>query len=144
MKKIPAIHRILSKVLVDDNDCWLFQGCINKYRYGSIKIDGIAVRPHRYVYGFFNEEIPDDKDAHHLCGMPDCCNPAHIEVLTHDDHMLKHRSPHCNKCKKELSLNKHGKQKCKSCEASYSRAYYKNHKEEKCAYNKEYAKRRLR
>jgi hypothetical protein len=31
-------------------------------------------------------EIPDGYEIHHLCRRRECCNPAHLQMLTKSDH----------------------------------------------------------
>lgn len=42
-------------------------------------------RLHRKVYELTRGPIPDGYLVRHLCHNPGCCNPAHLEIGTHQD-----------------------------------------------------------
>ena len=69
--------------------CWLWIGSLTAAGYGRIFVNGKSEYVHRVMYG----DIPEGLEIDHLCRVPSCCNPAHLEAVTHQDNVR--RSPHC-------------------------------------------------
>jgi len=51
--------------------------------YGRIDIDGGTVATHRTIYTCLYGIIPPKKQIDHLCRNRLCCNPEHLEMVTH-------------------------------------------------------------
>lgn len=60
--------------------CWLWTGALLKKAggYGSIRIDGKALRAHRVAYELVVGPIPDGMLLRHSCDTPRCVNPDHL------------------------------------------------------------------
>lgn len=69
---------MLARVLVDANDCWLWQGAINGGGYGQIKWQGKVLYVHRIMC-----PTPPGTEVDHLCRVKRCCNPSHLEAVPH-------------------------------------------------------------
>ena len=64
--------------------CWEFYGALGDGRYGLIKDDSGKTRvAHRIMYEFKYGSIPDGLELDHLCRNTRCCNPDHLEIVTH-------------------------------------------------------------
>jgi len=50
---------------------------------------GRTVYVHRYLYPLAKGPIPPDLELDHLCGNKRCCNPDHLEAVTHGENMRR-------------------------------------------------------
>jgi hypothetical protein len=92
----PLIDRLLAKVNVDpDTGCWIWNG----YRavgYGQIRRGrrGTSlVGTHVAAYEHFVGPVPDGLELDHLCKTPPCCNPRHLEAVTHAENLRRSDIP---------------------------------------------------
>lgn len=96
----PAIERVLARIEIDDNGCWIWQGAKSKKGYGSIgiRIDGrkTTTSPHRVTYEALVGSIPDGLHLDHLCRVPSCCNPDHLEPVTPGENIRRGVHPLIN------------------------------------------------
>lgn len=69
------------------DDCWLWQGKVNKRRmgYGVLKWRTKEKRAHRVAYELTHGAIPDGMMVLHKCDTPPCCNPSHLFLGTAAD-----------------------------------------------------------
>lgn len=86
---LPA--HVAARVTVSPSGCWIWRGATDRYGYGFASIGGRMFRLHRWAYCQAHGEIPRWLDLDHLCRTPGCCNPAHLEPVTHRENLL--RSP---------------------------------------------------
>jgi len=78
--------------------CWLWTGCLRDHRgYGSIRASGRTFAPHVMSYLIHKGPVPKGLELDHLCHVPRCFNPEHLEPVTHTENMLRGRSPNLEK-----------------------------------------------
>ena len=77
-----------------DDGCWLWTGSLNRFGYGEIdsgrKLSPARTRlAHRVAYELYRGPIPMPQDGDprcfpldHLCRVPACVNPEHLEPVT--------------------------------------------------------------
>lgn len=53
--------------------------------YGRMSLGGQAVAVHLVVYTHYYGYIPGKKTIDHLCNNRLCCNPAHLEMVSHKE-----------------------------------------------------------
>jgi len=93
-------HRLLSKVEVDDNGCWLWTGPRNRGGYGgTIRAWRTGWLAHRLAYTVMVGEIPDGFQIDHLCRVRHCINPTHLEAVTQAENLRRQGAAvtHCPK-----------------------------------------------
>lgn len=80
--------RVRQRIRVTDSGCWEWTGARDKHGYGRMRGHGKTMFTHRYVY---IELIgtADGLDLDHLCRNPSCCNPKHLEAVTHIENVRR-------------------------------------------------------
>lgn len=69
--------------------CWNWVGSTTPDGYGRAVVDGTRWWAHRYAYTTIIGEIPSGLVIDHLCRNRACCNPAHLEPVTHRENVLR-------------------------------------------------------
>lgn len=119
--------------------CWLWDGYINKNRYGtwSYSEDGKTrtVYAHRAAYELLRGPIPDGLVLDHQCRVRFCCNPDHLVATTQKRNLARSKSgqagadrnrskTHCPQGHAYSGDNLHiapdGKRVCRACARRYT------------------------
>ena len=90
------IERLQSRCLIVDtgfvldgqpSPCHLWQGPTSGTgrggNYGRMALNGQTVATHIVAYTHYYGYVPSKKQVDHLCNQRLCCNPAHLELVTH-------------------------------------------------------------
>lgn len=107
--------------MIDIGDCWEWTRGRDGNGYGRARADGKMVYVHRQVWTELVGPIPAGLELDHLCRNPACCNPDHLEPVTHRENIRrgrtkKHDSEPCVKCAStEWGWNHRGSRYCKPC-----------------------------
>lgn len=115
---------------IAENGCWLWQGYVNADGYGRVN-RGPATEPpklaHRYIYEKVVGEIPAGFEIHHACRVSRCVNPAHMLVVTPQEHKRIEQSERTH-CRRGHSYAEHGRfhrgktaRYCRACERENAR-----------------------
>lgn len=89
---LPAavMERFCGKYIPEPNSgCWLWFGTFSPEGYGRFYMHGRIQESHRASYQLFVGEIPDGLEIDHLCRVPACVNPSHLEPVTHLENMRR-------------------------------------------------------
>lgn len=135
MTRVPVIDRILRRVVVDEDGCWIFTGSLVK-GYGSVSLEaGHTALTHRVVWEYFEGPVPDGLELDHLCRVTACCNPGHLEPVTHAENIArgewngpaaKRARTHCVNDHEYTPENTYtrpdGRRRCRACNAAWARA----------------------
>lgn len=117
--------------------CWIwianrFWDGYGQTHIGS-KTDGSVrkVRVHRLMYEHARGQIPEEMTLDHLCRVRACVNPAHLEVATVRENILRGESPsaqasRATHCRHGHSLhdaytNYRGNRQCRPCQIAHSK-----------------------
>lgn len=87
-------ERIEEKYIPEPNSgCWLWTGAATDRGYGRVWVHAAqrAIPAYRALYELENGPVPDGLELDHLCRVPACVNPAHLEPVTHKENQC--RSP---------------------------------------------------
>lgn len=86
--------KLLSRISVcPDTQCWNWTGPTSGSGkgggYGRMCLDGHTVATHLVSYTHFYGYIPGNKQIDHKCNNRLCCNPNHLELVTHRQNQIR-------------------------------------------------------
>lgn len=87
-RRSEIIGKIMSRVEIDKSTgCWVWQGPTSGDGrgggYGRMSLSGQTVAVHIVSYTHFHGYVPGKKQVDHTCRNRLCCNPNHLELVTH-------------------------------------------------------------
>lgn len=86
-------ERFAAQVVVAKTGCLLWTGSTDgRGRYGQFGVDRRVVRAHRWAWEQEHGPVPEGFDLDHLCRKTLCVNPAHLELVTHRENVLRGQS----------------------------------------------------
>jgi len=113
---------------VDENGCWPWVGSLNFGGYGQFWFNGEWGMAHKYSYSVHQHQIPIGLTIDHICRNRGCVNPAHMEVVSMRENIIRgvgptavnSRKTHCPKGHEYTNGNtlvnkKSGKRQCRTC-----------------------------
>lgn len=139
MRAQPVLERLMEKVVTNgDGDCWTFEAGRDADGYGRINSGGRSRKAHAVAYEELVGPIPDGFELDHTCSQRACCNPDHLEIVTHAENVRRGRSAavnaarqraktHCPKGHPYAGANLYinptnGQRVCKRCNNERARA----------------------
>ena len=123
----PVIDRLMEKVTIDENGCWIFTGARSAAGYGVIGAGGRdegVVYVHRVTYEHRIGPIEPGYQVDHLCRVRACCNPKHLEAVTQAENIrralvLRPIKTHCKRDHEftddNTGRNSRGGRYCRTC-----------------------------
>jgi len=72
-----------------DTSCWVWIKSKDSSGYGTIGINKKTWSVHRVAYELWKGPIPEGLEIDHLCQTKACCNPAHLEAVSHAENVRR-------------------------------------------------------
>lgn len=86
-RRLNVYARILKRCTETETGCWEWQGPTSGNGRGGgyprMCLDGQTVAVHRVMYTHVHGYVPGKKQIDHTCRNRLCCNPDHLEMVTH-------------------------------------------------------------
>lgn len=110
--------------------CWIWKAAQYPWGYGMINTGDRNMRAHRLSYEMVNGPIPKGLELDHLCRVPSCVRPDHLEAVSHKENMRRSMagiiSGQMQRAKKlcrnghsysgtNLIIRKNGRRECRTC-----------------------------
>lgn len=115
LRGVSAVDRILAKSAKNESGCLIYTKKLTKKGYAHVRADCGRMRfAHVIMYEAKNGPVPSGMELDHLCRNRACCEPDHLEAVTHiinvqrgiAGHNWKNRSRVNGKFSKETALEK--------------------------------------
>lgn len=103
-------ERIARRITVVRNGPWICHESSyarNSAGYAHSLFSGKYQYVHRVAYEIANGLIPKGLTVDHLCKNKICCNPAHLELVTRGENMLRGTAPSAMNARKTHCANGH-------------------------------------
>lgn len=102
--------------------CWPWTGDISAKGYGRFFLQGVRYAAHRWLFEQINGQVSLDMQLDHLCRVRNCVNPAHLEVVTPRENILRCervRASHCRngheRTQVNVGIDGRGRRFCRVC-----------------------------
>lgn len=108
--------------------CWLWLGATGDYGHAIFKLGKNNVPAYRFAWEQLRGPIPEGKVLDHLCRVPQCVNPDHLEPVGNGENVLRgigpgainKRKTHCKRghafAGDNLRIAPDGSRVCRECE----------------------------
>ena len=133
------------------DECWPWIAGKRSHGYGEFHFDGMGWAAHRWMLvHIVGVDIPSGMECDHLCRNRACVNPAHIELVSHKQNVLRGDSPtsinarrtHCKNGHLLTATNRRRAQRgCLLCYGENDRKYRNKNREAKAEHNRAYQAR---
>lgn len=154
-KEIPVLKRLWAKIHVNESGCWVFSA-LSSAGYGSIYYKRRTRATHALMWEISRGAVEANTELDHLCRNRACCNPDHLEPVTHQENML--RSPitivglnsiktHCLNGHPLAGRNldswalKRGSRACRECSLERARNWHHRNRDARLKKMREYKER---
>lgn len=116
-------------------NCWTWVASLDKRGYGQFFDGNTMVKAYKWAYVDRFGPVAPGLDLDHRCRVRACCNPAHLEPVSHRVNVLRGMSPgaisyRTNRCFRgheftpaNTGVRRDGSRICRKCDAARSRAY---------------------
>lgn len=98
-------QRIAERITIDENGCWIWNGAKIPAGYGHIRIKGRDKYTHIVMFELTKGDIPAGLELDHLCRNRACCNPEHLEAVTHKVNINRGSRNHGKRFRKIILVN---------------------------------------
>lgn len=90
-----ALIQVSTEYFYNGTPCWDWQGSKSRDGYGQFILSArvsekkVRIAPYRFIWEHLNGPMPDSLEPDHLCNRRPCCNPEHIEPVTHSENQKR-------------------------------------------------------
>lgn len=85
---LEGMKAVFDRYVVPQEEHWVWIGGMSS-GYGIMNYKGTQYPCHRAAWLLFKGPIPEGLEVDHLCRMRICCNPDHLEPVTHAENMRR-------------------------------------------------------
>lgn len=102
----PLPNYIADRIDIAESGCWTYRGHIQRLGYARafIRKPRKFWQAHRLVYTYLVGPIPEGLELDHLCRNRACCNPRHVEPVTHTENVRRGNRKNHGFCQKGHEL----------------------------------------
>lgn len=145
MDRLP--ERVEARISPEPNTgCWLWTGARTHLGYGRVLWEGKNRYAQRVIYALLRRPIPAGLQLDHLCRVPACVNPQHLEVVTQRENLRRGMGCSARNTRKISALCGHpydavtsqGARICLACYSAARREYSRENYEKYRTYMQEY------
>lgn len=142
IQRTDPLVRFMAKVKVsrtrfhNGTPCWEWTGYRTANGYGQFFVERIrganrnrVMSAHQWAYTHYIGPVPEGLELDHLCRNPACCNPVHLEPVTHLVNMQRGRKANETHCPsghpydtENTYISPSGGRYCKECNRERARA----------------------
>ncbi len=80
---------LLAQFELNENNCWCYIGSKATGGYGQKTIRGRSASVHVHMWERIHGPVPEGFELDHLCKQRNCMNPAHLELVTHQENCFR-------------------------------------------------------
>ena len=135
--ELPLMMRVAARIDLPNGQsgCWQWREPTAN-GYGVIHFQGRRWLAHRAVYEYSNGPVPQGLELDHVCKNKACCNPAHLEPVTHAENNRRgwadKRKTHCKRghefTKENTILTGPGYKHCRTCQTMTNTAWNRKYR----------------
>lgn len=120
--------------------CWIWTSCLDTKGYAQLSVNGSLRMAHRLAYEQLCGQIPQGLVLDHLCRVPHCVNPAHLEPVTFAENIRRGTAKSVEFSKRTQCPQGHpydtvntfvdgGKRRCRECRRAYAAKWREKNRE---------------
>lgn len=87
--------------------CRIWTGSLAHSGYGQVRDGKKMAKAHVVVWEHHHGQKPQGMELDHLCRVPACCNPEHLELVTHHENMMRSNTPSAQNARKTHCIHGH-------------------------------------
>lgn len=139
LDQLIATRKAAFPVWEDGNGCWIWEGPLDNNGYGVLMRGYARFRAHQYTYRWMVGDVPEGLELDHLCSVRRCCNPDHLEAVTHAENMRRSKNmgqanaakTHCPQGHEYTHRNINNERVCRTCQREAWQRYNKKRRSRK-------------
>ncbi len=122
---------------VTESGCWIWMGSLGRGQYGRLRDGALTRYAHVMSYEHYCGPIGHGLQLDHLCRVPSCVNPSHLEAVAARTNVLRSlgvaaknaSKRHCQRGHELFGANLYApdrslnRRNCRICKLAYHREY---------------------